>query len=464
MEQLRIEPSISCILLTLALLGGPSLGQSTLVAEGMITPTNATTASEIVVVQMRTATEVPGPPFVVSLDPPRLALSSQAPSRTSREEPFSQSLGKLAAGAWQVYGYGVDWREPGSEPRFEGFSGPATFHVTPAEVYPKRLHPVAGEPLVLRVVGPGGASCAPRIDSVSIEGPPPKVVVLAQRPDCQPAQERGGPFQVDVPVAPLAAGPYRVEVQVPKLEEEGVEVYADASFRVVPRGEPRILELKVEPDPERNIHSLVAVVETPNVASAGGCSSWNVSARTAWAHGRDLYASFELEPTAAACGGAVQATYRFPLPHLETGLYRLLALRQQAVGVAEFWAQSKTLVEVRKLGQLIDDRYRVTVTWRDHLGRTGRGVPVAAPHLAQGEESRSAIFYFFGEDNWELLVKVLDGCALNNHHWVFASASTDVEYTLTVEDLVSGAQATYRNQLGQASPAITDTTALADCE
>ena len=463
MEQIRTGPCLSCFLLALTLLSSPTLGQSALVAEGMITPTDATTASEIVAVQMRTATEVPGPPFVVSLDPPRLALSSQAsPGRTSREEPFSQSLGKLAAGAWQVYSYGVDWREPGSEPRFEGFSGPATFHVTAGEVHPKRLHPVAGEPLVLRVVGPGGASCAPRIDSVSVEGQPPEVVIRARRPDCQALQERGARLKVDVPAPPLAAGRYRVEVQVPRLGEEGVEVYATASFRVVPPGEPRVLELKVEHDSERKAHSLVAIVETPNIASAGGCSSWNVSARNAWAHGRDLYALFELEPTVAACGDAVTATYRFPLPHLETGLYRILAQRQLPAGVSEFWAQSKTLVEVRKLGELIDGRYRLTVTWRDHRGRTGRGVPVA--HRAPGEETRSAIFYFFSEDNWELLVKVLDGCAINNRHWVFASASTDVEYTLKVEDLVSGAQATYRNELGQASPAITDTAALAACE
>lgn len=470
MEESRTWPCLGSTLLLTTLLSSPVLAQSALVAEGMITPTDATTTSEIVVVQMRTATEVPGPPFVVSLDPPRLALSSQAgPSDTSREEPLSQSLGRLGAGAWQVHSYGIDWREHASEPLFEGFSGPATFHVTSGETYPKKIHTRAGEPLVLRVVGPGGASCAPVIDSVSVEGEPAKVVIHAQRPNCQAAQ--GGPqFGVDVPVPPLAAGRYRVEVQVSAPGEESVEVYAGASFRVVPQGEPRILDLKVEPDPERYAHSLVAVVEIPNIASAEGCSSWHVSARNAWAHGRDLYAVFDLEPTfdmepmAAACGDAVTATYRFPLPQLDSGLYRILARRQTATGDSEFWAQSQTLANVQKLGQLIDSRFRVTVTWRDHRGRTGRGVPVESPRLAEGGETDSAIFYFFGEDNWELLVKVLDGCAINDHHWVFASASTDVEYTLRVEDLASGAQATYQNQLGQASPAITDTAAFAACE
>lgn len=451
--------SASCLLLAM-LLGNPVLAQSALVADGMVTPTDATTAAEVVVVQMRTATDGPGPPFVVSLDPPRLALSSQAGSSNALiGEPYSHSLGRLAARTWQVHGFGIDWREPGSAPQFEGFSEPATFHVSTGEVYPKKIHPVAGEPIALRVVGPGSAACAPVVDSVSVEGQPAKVVIRAQKPNCQPPQTGGPQFGLDVAVPALAAGRYRAEVQVTELGEEGLEVYAGASFRVVPPGEPRILDLKVEHDSARDGHNLVAVVEAPNVAAAGGCTSWNVSARNSWAHGRDIYASFEWEPVAVACGDAVATTYRFPLPDLETGLYRILAQRRQAAGSSEFWAQSKTLVNIEKLGQLINDRFRVTVTWRDHQGQTGRGVPVPLDG-----EADSAIFYFFGEDNWEVLVKVLDACSFNDRYWVFASASTDVEYTLKVEDLATGAEATYQNELGQASPAITDTAAFATCE
>ncbi|MDA8020349.1 MAG: hypothetical protein MPN21_23165 [Thermoanaerobaculia bacterium] len=447
----------SCLLLAM-LLGSPTLAQSALVAEGMVTPTDATTAAEIVVVQMRTATEVPGPPFVVSLDPPRLALSSQAKaSDAPLEEPYSHSLGRLAARAWEVHGYGMDWRAPGSGPQFEGFSLPATFHVATGEVHPKTIHPVAGDPLALRLVGPGSAACAPVVDSVAVEGQPGKIVVHAQKPNC-PSPQVGGPgFGIDVAVPPLAAGRYRVEVRA--AGSEGTEVYAGASFRVVPPGEPRILDLAVEHDSARDGHNLVARIETPKVAAAQGCTSWDVSPQSAWAHGRDLYASFELAPVAVACGAADVTTHRFPLPGLETGLYRILAHRRQAAGTSEYWAQSKTLVNVEKLGHLIHDRFRVTVDWRDHQGQTGRGVPVPL-----GDEADSAIFYFFGENNWELLIKVLDGCSFNDRYWVFASASTDVEYTLKVEDLATGAQATYQNQLGQASPAITDTAAFATCE
>jgi hypothetical protein len=62
-----------------------------------------------------------------------------------------------------------------------------------------------------------------------------------------------------------------------------------------------------------------------------------------------------------------------------------------------------------------------------------------------------------------MLIKVLDGCNINNRYWVFAAATTNVEYTLRVTDTETGASKQYRNPLGQASPAITDTSAFATC-
>lgn len=75
----------------------------------------------------------------------------------------------------------------------------------------------------------------------------------------------------------------------------------------------------------------------------------------------------------------------------------------------------------------------------------------------------SGLYWFFVDDNWEMLVKVLDGCGFNNHYWVFATATTDVEYTLEVVDSSNGIRKTYTNELGTASPAITDTAAFATC-
>ncbi len=76
----------------------------------------------------------------------------------------------------------------------------------------------------------------------------------------------------------------------------------------------------------------------------------------------------------------------------------------------------------------------------------------------------SAIFYFFNPSNLELLVKVLDGCLFNDRYWVFFAATTDVEFTLTVTDLETGATKTYHNPYQHPADAVTDTDAFAACQ
>jgi hypothetical protein len=107
---------------------------------------------------------------------------------------------------------------------------------------------------------------------------------------------------------------------------------------------------------------------------------------------------------------------------------------------------------------LNQSRFRVEVSWKAFDGTTGSGLMVpGAP------SDDSGLFFFFDEDNWEMLVKILDGCPINNNYWVFAAATTNVEYTLSVTDTDTGAVKTYFNPLGNAAAAITDTTAFATC-
>jgi hypothetical protein len=70
----------------------------------------------------------------------------------------------------------------------------------------------------------------------------------------------------------------------------------------------------------------------------------------------------------------------------------------------------------------------------------GRAVPLTAD---------TGAFWFFDPSNLELMVKVLDGRALNGHFWVFYGALSDVDYTLTVTDTETGKKKTYRNERGQ---------------
>lgn len=105
---------------------------------------------------------------------------------------------------------------------------------------------------------------------------------------------------------------------------------------------------------------------------------------------------------------------------------------------------------------LRDGRFRVSVEWADFQGGRGVGTKVT-------QSDDSALFWFFRPANWELMVKVLDGCAVNDHLWVFSAATTNVEYTLRVEDTASGEDWEYRNPSGIPSPAVTDTGAFATC-
>jgi len=77
-------------------------------------------------------------------------------------------------------------------------------------------------------------------------------------------------------------------------------------------------------------------------------------------------------------------------------------------------------------------REKKQVTWEKKNGETGVG------HVVPSATSdNTAIFYYFDTGNWELLLKVLDGCAINDHFWVFGGAATNVKYQIKVTDLVT---------------------------
>lgn len=108
---------------------------------------------------------------------------------------------------------------------------------------------------------------------------------------------------------------------------------------------------------------------------------------------------------------------------------------------------------------LNQDRFRVEVEWTDFQGVSGPARVVSLPVASDD----SGILYFFDPDNWEMLIKVLNGCAINNHYWVFGAATTNVQYSVQVTDTEADQVSTYFNPLGVSSPAITDTSAFATC-
>ena len=59
----------------------------------------------------------------------------------------------------------------------------------------------------------------------------------------------------------------------------------------------------------------------------------------------------------------------------------------------------------------------------------------------------SGLLYFFGRENAEVFVKVLNGCEHNGHRWVYMAALTDVAFNMYINDGRSPTKA-YHNRLG----------------
>lgn len=98
-------------------------------------------------------------------------------------------------------------------------------------------------------------------------------------------------------------------------------------------------------------------------------------------------------------------------------------------------------------------RFALEVTWNT-TNDTGSG-------QAATLSDDSAVVWFFEPNNWEMLVKVLDGCTINDKYWVFFAATTDVGFTLRVTDTQNQTTRTYSSMLGQEAVSVNDTEAFA---
>ncbi len=108
---------------------------------------------------------------------------------------------------------------------------------------------------------------------------------------------------------------------------------------------------------------------------------------------------------------------------------------------------------------LHDGRYELQADWRTPDGNSG------AAKVVPKATRESGLFRFFDADNWEILIKVLDGCAVNGHHWVYAASTTDLGYEIRVRDTTTDDARVYRNEPGRPAPAIADDKAFPDgCE
>lgn len=145
--------------------------------------------------------------------------------------------------------------------------------------------------------------------------------------------------------------------------------------------------------------------------------------------------------SARTAGSASAAVEMEPL-EIEVEEIEAAPLDLEALGAAVAPVTGSCVADARTLC-LLDRRFRVSVEWQTPAGATGSGTAVP-----QAANDASGTFWFFGPENVELVVKALDGRVLNNRFWFFYGALSDVQYTITVVDTVTGTRKRYRNPAG----------------
>jgi hypothetical protein len=104
---------------------------------------------------------------------------------------------------------------------------------------------------------------------------------------------------------------------------------------------------------------------------------------------------------------------------------------------------------------LNQSRFQVQVTWTTATG-TGAGQAIQLT-------DESGFFTFFDPSNVELTVKILNGCNLGGHYWVFVSGLTNVGVQVTVTDTKFSVSRVYNNPINKVFAPVLDTNAFPTC-
>jgi Trypsin-like peptidase domain len=106
-----------------------------------------------------------------------------------------------------------------------------------------------------------------------------------------------------------------------------------------------------------------------------------------------------------------------------------------------------------------DKRFQIQATVNTAEGGGVHGpasdIPLSGLGISQG-----GIFWFFGATNPEMLIKVINGCGLGGHYWIFFAALTNVGFSVTVTDTLTGHFKTYTNPDSTTAAPVQDTSAL----
>jgi hypothetical protein len=116
---------------------------------------------------------------------------------------------------------------------------------------------------------------------------------------------------------------------------------------------------------------------------------------------------------------------------------------------------------------LQEGRFRVEAEWRgadqDPFSLSGTPDQGTGTAIPLGFDD-TGCFGLSDPDTPELLIRVLDGRAVNDHFWVFVAGATSLGVTVTVTDTVTEQQRSYVNQPAEPFESRTDTSAFEDSD
>lgn len=270
-------------------------------------------------------------------------------------------------------------------------------------------------------------------DSVCVATPPPH-----------------GPLKAEV--GPLPSGTYTTELYWTYPEEPSTLLQTG---QLVVSSSGQIGALRTEPRQPRAGQRVFAVVGTYCPVA------WRLAGTTI----EGLQRVFVLQedfpfppPPSSECSSTPSFEHRVDLGPLDAGTYRLRVTPPQATPLPPPpLAEHVFTVALPGPGLFLqDNRFRVRATWdsSEHGPSEAQAVQLTRD---------SGYFWFFHQDNVELVAKVLNGCGVNNHYWVFLAGLTNISVTVTVDDSVTGETRTYTNALGQPFLPVQDTKAFEGC-
>jgi hypothetical protein len=115
-------------------------------------------------------------------------------------------------------------------------------------------------------------------------------------------------------------------------------------------------------------------------------------------------------------------------------------------------------VEDSETACLIGGRFQVRVSY---VNASSSGIGTVMSFSGTRAESDESVFlYFTGPTNFEMGLKILQACSLNNHFWVFIGGLTNQGWVVNILDTATGHTATYSNPLNRLTPTTADTAAL----